>query len=36
MLKEITKEEFITHVINDVKESEERVRQGVKSPYFLL
>ena len=36
MLQEISKEEFITMIINDVKENEEDARQGAKSPYFLL
>jgi hypothetical protein len=36
MLKEITREEYITHITNNVKEDKKEVRQNAKSPYFLL
>ena len=36
MLKEVSLDAFITGIINDVKEGQGKVRQGAKSPYFLL
>jgi len=36
MKRQITKDEFIAGVINNIKEDKGSVRQGAKSPYFLL
>jgi hypothetical protein len=36
MLREITKDEYIKGIINNVEEDEKDIRQRSKSPFFLL